>query len=173
MGDLAQLQGLLGPEGGQEPQLGQDKATDSAEWDENKHPRKDNGQFGTGSVPKIDIDFSKDNELPKINKKDADELGVKQLPVRLKKTIIDRQNEKHPESREEANKIIASAVYSPDAKIPGKKPGYMHFIKSLDNDENSLVLLDLEESPDGYYDIVHYFKVDDRNKKRIEKNAKK
>lgn len=49
MGDLAQLQGLLGPEGGQEPQPGQDKATDSADWDENKHPRKNNGQFGTGS----------------------------------------------------------------------------------------------------------------------------
>lgn len=49
MGDLAQLQGLLGPEGGQEQQPGQDKATDSADWDENKHPRKKNGQFGTGS----------------------------------------------------------------------------------------------------------------------------
>lgn len=173
MGDLAQLQGLLGPEGAQEPQLGQDKATDSADWDENKHPRKNNGQFGTGSVPKIEIDFSKDNELPKINKKDADELGVKQLPVRLKKTIIDRQNAKHPESQKDANEIIASAVYSPDAKIAGKKPGYMHFIKSLDTDENSLVLIDLEESPDGYYDIVHYFKVDDRNRNRIEKNAQK
>jgi hypothetical protein len=35
------------------------------------------------------------------------------------------------------------------------------------------VLLDLQESDDGYYDIVHYFKVDDRNKKRIERQAKK
>lgn len=178
-----------GPEG---PDFGAD------EWDENKHPRKDNGQFGTESgrkaqtqaktfrqlkenVPsevrekmeKVNIDFSKDNILPEINLEDAAELGVEAKPVRLKKTIIDRQEAKHPETRENANVLIASALYAPDIKIPGKKAGYMHFIKQLSDENHSLVLLDLQESPEGYFDVVHYFGIDDKNKKRIAKNANK
>lgn len=180
--------------GPQTPNLGAD------EWDENKHPRKDNGQFGSGSgakanpenskqifeqikenVPanvrekmeKVDIDFSNDNIFPEINQQDAEELGIKQHPVRLKKTIIDRQAEKHPETKEKTNLLIATALYAPDVKIPGKTDGYMHFIKNLGKGSHSLVLLDLQESPDGYLDIVHYFEIDDRNKKRIAKNANK
>ena len=46
MGDLAQLQGLLGPEGGQEPQPGQDKATDSATNDFDPNQKRDkSGQW--------------------------------------------------------------------------------------------------------------------------------
>lgn len=180
--------------GPQTPLLGTD------DWDENKHPRKDNGQFGSGSgakanpenskqifeqikenVPanvrekmeKVDIDFSNDNIFPEINQQDAEELGIKQHPVRLKKTIIDRQAEKHPETKEKSNLLIATALYAPDVKIPGKTDGYMHFIKNLGKGSHSLVLLDLQESPDGYLDIVHYFEIDDRNKKRIAKNANK
>lgn len=178
--------------GPEEPDFGAD------EWDENKHPRKDNGQFGTESgrkaqtqaktfrqlkenVPsevrekmeKVNIDFSKDNILPEINLEDAAELGVEAKPVRLKKTIIDRQEAKHPETRENANVLIASALYAPDIKIPGKKAGYMHFIKQLSDENHSLVLLDLQESPEGYFDVVHYFGIDDKNKKRIAKNANK
>ena len=178
--------------GPEEPDFGAD------EWDEHKHPRKDNGQFGTGSggkaqtqaktfrqlkenVPsevrekmeKVNIDFSKDNILPEINIEDAAELGVEAKPVRLKKTIIDRQETKHPETRENANVLIASALYAPDIKIPGKKAGYMHFIKQLSDENHSLVLLDLQESPEGYFDVVHYFGIDDKNKKRIAKNANK
>ena len=171
------------------------------EWEESKHPRKDNGQFGTGSgsqkkgveekekyfgkikesvskearekMEKVNIDFSKDNFLPEINKKDADELGIEAKPVRLKKSILDRQTAKHPETKESANIILASALYAPDIKIPGKKDGYMHFIKQLSDDNHSLVLLDLQESPEGYFDVVHYFGIDGRNKKRIEKNTNK
>lgn len=180
--------------GPQTPNLGTD------EWDESKHPRKDNGQFGSGggekanpenskqifeqikeNVPanvrekmeKVDIDFSNDNIFPEINQQDAEELGIKQHPVRLKKTIIDRQAEKHPETKEKSNLLIATALYAPDVKIPGKTDGYMHFIKNLGKGSHSLVLLDLQESPDGYLDIVHYFEIDDRNKKRIAKNANK
>lgn len=146
--------------------------------DENPNHDPKNGQFAKGhgastKAHNLNIDFSTDNVFPKINEKDAKELGVKALPVRLKKKIIDRQREIHPETEEEANEIISGAVYSPDVKIPGKTPGYMHFIKQIEDDSNSLVLLDLQESDDGYYDIVHYFKVDDRNKKRIERQAKK
>ena len=46
MGDLAQLQGLLGPEQGQEPQPGQDKATDSATVDFDPNQKRDkSGQW--------------------------------------------------------------------------------------------------------------------------------
>lgn len=57
--ELPDLDGLLGPErekGPVNPQNGGNPASGAAsakdEWDENKHPRKDNGQFGTGSGPK-------------------------------------------------------------------------------------------------------------------------
>lgn len=55
-GDLAQLQGLLGPEEGQEPQLGQDKATD-----ENPNHDPENGQFSSsgGSGNKAEEDNEK------------------------------------------------------------------------------------------------------------------
>lgn len=118
---------------------------------------------------KIKIDFTKDNILPSIREKDAKELGIKEKPVRLKKSIIERQKNKHPETQTEAEKIISSALYSPDLKVIGKKEGYMHFIKRIEENNNSLVLIDLKESADGYYDIVHYFRVDERNRKRITK----
>jgi hypothetical protein len=48
----------------------------------------------------VKVDFSKDNILPTISKSNAEKLGVEQLPVRLKKGIIDRQKISHSDVKE-------------------------------------------------------------------------
>ena len=82
MGDLAQLQGLLGPEGGQESQLGQDKATDSADWDENKVNRDEGGRFSETNASKENESekgqkegkTAQNGNIPSVTPKEADEL---------------------------------------------------------------------------------------------------
>ncbi len=112
----------------------------------------------------VKIDFQKDNILPKMNGEDADYLGIKPLPFRLKKTIIARQEALHPMDEEKTNKILACALYNCEF-IGGKRGnGYINFISSLSEDRNPLVLVDVRESEEGYYDIVHYYFLTNRKK---------
>ena len=77
------------------------------EWNEEDHPRDDDGKFGKGGgkakeddtanknekIEKIKIDFSKDNILPKLNEEDIKTLGIENKAVRLKKILlIEMQN---------------------------------------------------------------------------------
>ena len=74
-GDLAQLEGLLGQEEGQEPQLGQDKATD--EFDPNQK-RDESGQWtaeGGNSSPSKKEDGPSEN-LGESNKTQAKKLKL-------------------------------------------------------------------------------------------------
>lgn len=152
------------------------------EWDESKHPPADNGQFGSGNsntekenkvnaeekIKAVNIDFTKDNILPELNADDLEELGVESKPVRLKKSIIDRNSERHADIKEkEVSQLIGKALYSPEYIVPGKRTGSFHFISKNENGESPLVLLDIEQSDDGYFDIVHFFKVRERGKKAL------
>lgn len=118
----------------------------------------------------VKIDLSKDNILPAINEEDAKDLGVKAMPVILKANIGSRQASKHNEANDISNEIIALSLYAPDIKFPGKTPGYFHFVKKMDDEVNSLLLLDLKEE-DGKYAIVHYFNTDNRNLERTKRNS--
>lgn len=112
----------------------------------------------------VKIDFTKDNVLPEMNKEDADYLGIKVRPFRLKKKIIDRQALVHPLSADKTNKILSCALYNSEF-IGGKREnGYVNFISSLTDNRNPLVLVDVQESEDGYYDIVHYYFLTNRKK---------
>ena len=116
----------------------------------------------------VNIDFTKDNVLPEINKDIAKELGVEVLPIRLKQSIIERNRGRHPEvSQEVENALIATALYAPDNKAAGKGKGYIHFAKHIGNKNNSLVLLDMERTNDGFYDIVHYYFINDNRRKKV------
>ena len=128
------------------------------------------------SVPKeiadkmnaVNIDYTKDNELPEINKKEADDLGIEILPIRLKQSIIDRNKGRHPEVDPRVeNALLATALYSPDNTAAGKGKGYIHFAKHIGNKNNSLVLLDMERTEDGFYDIVHYYFINDNRRKKV------
>lgn len=151
------------------------------EWKEEDHPRAENGQFGSGGgnkkenkvniadkISKVKIDFTKDNVLPELNSEDLEELGVESKPVRLKKDIIERNSERHSDIKEdEAVNLIGKALYSPEYIVPGKREGSFHFISKSEGGESPLVLLDIEQSEDGYFDIVHFFKVRERSKKAL------
>lgn len=67
MGDLAQLQGLMGAEQGQEPQLGQDKATDdfdpSQKRDENGQWTSEGGNSGSGGSKEENATNSEQKEF--------------------------------------------------------------------------------------------------------------
>lgn len=152
------------------------------EWNEEDHPRDDDGKFGKGGgkakkddtanknekIEKIKIDFSKDNILPKLNEEDIKTLGIENKAVRLKKNIIDRNAKRHPDIKEEeAASLIGKALYSPEYIVPGKREGAFHFISKSKDGKSPLVLLDVEESKDGYLDVVHFFYVRDRGKKAL------
>ena len=116
----------------------------------------------------VTIDYTKDNILPEINKKEADELGVDVLPIRLKQSSIERNREHHPEVDPRTEKaLLATALYAPDNTAAGKGKGYIHFAKHIGNKKNSLVLLDMEKTEDGFYDIVHYFFINDNKRKKV------
>ncbi len=79
---MAQLQGLLGPEGGQEPQLGQDKATD-----ETPNHDPENGQFSSSGGSS-----SSKNEEGK-SKSSKDKKLVLQIPKEAKHVVELKGNE--------------------------------------------------------------------------------
>lgn len=122
----------------------------------------------------VKIDFQKDNILPEMNREDADYLGIKPLPFRLSKSVIERQKNKHPLTDAKARILLACALYNPDFIGGERKDGRFNFISYLTEERNPLVLVDVKNSPDGYYDIVHYYFLDAKRnkKKRTEKEGR-
>lgn len=148
---------------------------------ESEHPRGERGRFRKkeedkkvrSKINQIKIDYSKDNILPEINETDAKKLGVKPRKVRLKKSIIERNKIRHPDVKEEETvEIIGNALYKPEKIIKGKgRDTYFHFISRSKGNESPLVLLDVQISEDGFFDIVHYFKVREKSKEFLLKNS--
>jgi len=148
---------------------------------ENLHPRGFHGWFrrkreelkAKSKINQIKIDFSKDNILPEINESDAKKIGVKPRKVRLKKSIIERNHIKHPDVKDdETISIIGNALYKPEQIRTAKgSDKYFHFIGRRSEKESPIVLLDVELSEDGYFDIVHYFKMRDSSREYIIKSS--
>jgi hypothetical protein len=121
----------------------------------------------------VKIDFDRDNVLPELNKREADDLRIKPKKIRLKKEIIDRQDIRHSEiPLKDTNMLIATALYAPDVFGRDRNNGYITFIKRLSKESSSpLVLLDAEESEECY-DIVHYHFIKGRQLKKKEETIK-
>ena len=120
----------------------------------------------------VKIDFSKDNIFPELNEVDIRDFGLKPLKVRLKKGIIGRQEFRHSDIKDiDANMLLASALYSPTIVSRSRREEYIHFARSLGNNDNALVLLDIREVKDEdgneFYDIVHFFFVSDERRKTL------
>lgn len=151
------------------------------EWVEGDHPRGFHGWFrrkreelkAKSKINQIKIDFSKDNILPEINESDAKKIGVEPRKVRLKKTIIERNHIRHPDVNDnETISIIGNALYKPEQIRTAKgSDKYFHFIGRRSKTDSPIVLLDVELSEDGYFDIVHYFKMRDSSREYIIKNS--
>lgn len=155
------------------------------EWKENEHERDENGRFKGNSdskknnnddiQTKIDslnsIDFSRDNKLPNLNKDTLEQYGFEDKPVILKKNIIEKNKTNHPDITDDmAREIIGNSLYKPEAvlKANKEKPAYHNFITRLDDDKNSIVLLELSEEKDNY-EIVNYHYLDDYGVRKKEK----
>ena len=120
-------------------------------------------------INSIKIDFDRDNTLPGLNEEDLIKLGKEDKPVLLKKVIIDRNLLHHPEvPKSEYNFLIGQALYNYPTIIPGYKENYIHFVCKISDRANSLVLLEMSESKDNY-EIVHLFRIKDKNLNRIKR----
>ena len=117
------------------------------------------------------IDFSRDNKLPNLNKDTLEQYGFEDKPVILKKNIIEKNKTNHPDITDDmAREIIGNSLYKPEAvlKANKEKPAYHNFITRLDDDKNSIVLLELSEEKDNY-EIVNYHYLDDYGVRKKEK----
>ena len=115
-------------------------------------------------IDSINIDFDNDNILPGLNAETLQEFGFEDKPVLLKKTVLDKNAERHPEIPGMFHRdIIGNALYNPDAIIKGHstKP-YFNFIHSIADSENAIVLLQVEDTHSGFLEIVNFHVIDDR-----------
>ena len=114
-------------------------------------------------IASVHIDFSKDNILPELNESELEKVGVKDnKPIRIKKSIIDRNDFYHGDAMIDADKIIGETLYSPAEVFHGKSDkDYFTFIKPLKlsvrngKDEYGVVLLDVTDSNNSF-DVIHW-----------------
>lgn len=136
----------------------------------------------TEKIASVHIDFDRDNILPELNEEDLEKIGVKtNKPVLLKKEVIDRNRNEHPDvSKEDMEKIIGKALYSPSNVFSAntEKPNYYHFASFVELSSKSkpkigMTLLDVDVKKDCF-EIVHMYYVGLQGLQRaIEKTIKK
>ena len=122
------------------------------------------------------IDYYKDNTLTNFPKSLLKEYGFQDKPILLKFNVIDRNfNERHKDvDKEKAIKILGNALYKTDEIFYGRvdRPNYYNFIHYTDDDHSDLVLVDIEEKKENY-EIVHFYRLNKKSLKRLEKQMKK
>ena len=109
-------------------------------------------------INNISIDFDNDNMLPGLNKETLDELGVEDKPVLLKKSVLDKNIERHSEIPAQFfGEIIGNALYKPDVVVKGHadKP-YFNFIHSFDGNDNAVVLLQVKYTGSSFFEVVNF-----------------
>jgi len=125
-------------------------------------------------IDSIVIDFERDNILPELNKEDLEKLGKESKPVILKKVIIDKNINNHPDIKPKEYKIIiGKSLYRPELIIPGhgEKP-YFNFVSRIGKNKNTIVLLELSETKEGY-EIVNLHWARDKSRVLIENKGAK
>ncbi len=130
-------------------------------------------------IASVHIDFSKDNILPELNDSELAKVGAKEnKPIRIKKSIIDRNKFYHEDAMINTNKILGETLYSPSEIFPGKSDkDYFTFIKPLrlskrnGKDEYGVVLLDVTNTNKNF-DVVHWHWVNIENLNSLKPNKK-
>lgn len=123
----------------------------------------------------VNIDFTRDNYLPRLNKEDLRELNKEDKPVVASKRMLDRNKMAHPDINEvEYNVLLINALYTPQYILPANpdKPYYFHFIANIENNKNSGVIVELSETKENY-EIVHIQKLRNKSVERIRKRDDK
>lgn len=115
-----------------------------------------------------------DLSLPALNPADLKLIGKEAKPVVLKKNIIEKNKQSHPEiSTEEYNNILLNGLYNPDVilKTNPKKPNYYNFIYK-DKATNNQVLIELNENKDNF-EVVNFYNLSDKSLARKVQAAKR
>ncbi|WP_300716744.1 hypothetical protein, partial [uncultured Brachyspira sp.] len=122
------------------------------------------------------IDWEKDNILPNFTQSLLKEYEFKDKPILLKANIINRNfNEKHKEvNKEKAIKILGNALYKTDEIFYGRedRPNYYNLIHYTDDGHSDLVLVEIEDTKENY-EIVHFYSMNKRGQRKLEKQMKK
>lgn len=136
------------------------------------------GQVG-GSLPRSNSmptseDYKnplQDYKLPAISQEIFKKLNKSEKPIILKKNIIEKNKNNHPEVNiEEYNDILSKGLYQTDVVFKTKKDDdYFNFIH-YDKNSNSQVLVELSETKDNY-EIVNFYKLSDKSIQRKLKQA--
>ena len=146
--------------------------------EEGKFSEKEEGsslpQEAQDKINSVNIDFSKDNILPELNKKEVDilkSLGIDTTnkKVLFKKPTIERNKTKHRDVlKEDYDKYIGKCLYSPEVVLRGNKDKpYFNIITRIKDDKNSVVLLDVDINKDNL-EIVHFHLLRDKARKTLE-----
>lgn len=130
-------------------------------------------------IASVHIDFDKDNILPELNESELAKVGAKEnKPIRIKKSIIDRNKFYHEDAMINTDKILGETLYSPSEIFPGKSDkDYFTFVKPLrlskrnGKDEYGVVLLDVTNTNKNF-DVVHWHWVNIENLNSLKPNKK-
>ncbi|MDO6994572.1 hypothetical protein Q5M87_11205 [Brachyspira innocens] len=118
------------------------------------------------------IDWTKDNILPNFPKSFLKKQGLEDKPILLKKNIIDRNKQQHPDiTEEQAIRILGNSLYKTEAVLKGKskRPDYYNLITRIDDKHNDLVTVELSNEKDNY-EIVHFFVIRNTTRKKYERD---
>lgn len=118
-----------------------------------------------------EIDWTKDNILPNLNKDTLNKFNLEDKPILLKKNIIEKNKLNHPDiTEEEARRIIGNALYKPETilKANHEKPTYHNFISRTDDKHSDIVLLELSDEKENY-EIINYHIIKNRQREQKEK----
>ncbi|WP_304354241.1 phage portal protein [Brachyspira innocens] len=118
------------------------------------------------------IDWTKDNTLPNFPKSFLKKQGLEDKPILLKKNIIERNKQQHPDiTEEQAIRILGNSLYRTEAILKGKskRPDYYNLITRIDDKHNDLVTVELSNEKDNY-EIVHFFVIRNTTRKKYERD---
>ena len=116
--------------------------------------------------------MTKDNILPNFPKSFLKKQGLEDKPILLKKNIIDRNKQQHPDiTEEQAIRILGNSLYKTEAVLKGKskRPDYYNLITRIDDKHNDLVTVELSNEKDNY-EIVHFFVIRNTTRKKYERD---
>ena len=116
-------------------------------------------------------------QLPELPKNVAETIGTDGKPVVIKKNILKRNTEHHPDvSPSQSREILKAALYTPDLYGQNQRTSHPYnwaliSVKGEDG-RNKLVLLEVNHNKD-FAEIVHWHFVEDRAIEKIKKQAER
>jgi hypothetical protein len=143
-----------------------------------KHKGRKGKVGGSVKSEGININFNKNNILPKLDNKRLSLIRQEaNKQVIFKKKTIDRNREKHPDlNKDDYNKSFQKSLYDENKKIVlpprNDKPNYYNLVGKLKRGKYSSIILDTEPLKE-YFEVVHVINVDKKRLKEYIKEARK